>query len=913
MKATSARPGGDARSSQKPPPKARWACSGPSTTTWRASASRSGRGRRHALADTRRDAALESPHLPPVHRRLGDGAEVVLRRNDQDLVARADLRIGVADETREHVLPVPLERDRIRFDDHAEARRRERRAETPGAGRLEGEEAVLGPEGEDVLSVREDVADLAVVLRYDVGYEPPQEGVRGAEAELELGRGADPQGLPVGDPAARGARLEIFECGRSLPQNAEVEAGARGPLPEEHLRGLGGLDVGPLRDDRLGHGPHVVELDRDGTPEGFHDRVDIRLREHLREDRSEGLRERAAAFREDQQALRGRRSISFDRPPAEPMEDRPMGCFGSDVVQGASRGERLRLLEERVVLADVPQGAGRGGVRPRPTLHEFPEVALRDRPPDLADRGEADMQVVLREEGLVRGDVPDGMFGADRARATGLAEFRCAARSLREEHAAVASIFRVGRGVGQVASEEHREREHHRMPRSEEVDGLRRVQSLLRCDDDSDKIPKSIRLKEGDDAADRANGDAEGRHLARASLAEVRVQASLNRADERHVAPEGVRLFRPVDRLVDICEGPVPIVGGFGKDVEHRPQVRADRLLELDHLRIRHVDVSVDVRLEGAGIRHHGAGESQERVDSLPKGAVPTRALPEDVRVRDQDLRVEPFREIRGRNDRSVRVHHRQEGGSRHPAVTGLDRTDPSEPVAVADLEHVRPMGAFRFRLSRTFAPPSRTDMGRASGSGTADDPGDLRPHRRSGVPHGGTTLAVRDPHVGRFLLNATASPHRTAAREAHGGRDRTVSAGAALRPAMLLVTFNGSRFDLPFLRKAFPRFGLDLIHMDLLHPLRRLGFAGGLKSIEEEMGISRSDETTGLRGIDAIRLWHAYERGDDDALDLLLAYNMEDVVNLEPLAEFTYEALRSLCLDGGFVTADRYRSEGGP
>ena len=135
----------------------------------------------------------------------------------------------------------------------------------------------------------------------------------------------------------------------------------------------------------------------------------------------------------------------------------------------------------------------------------------------------------------------------------------------------------------------------------------------------------------------------------------------------------------------------------------------------------------------------------------------------------------------------------------------------------------------------------------------------------------------------------------------------------SAVRPAKLLVTFNGSRFDLPFLRKAFPRFGLDLIHMDLLHPLRRLGFAGGLKSIEEEMGISRSDETTGLRGIDAIRLWHAYERGDDDALDLLLAYNMEDVVNLEPLAEFTYEALRSLCLDGGFVTADRYRSEGGP
>src|SRR5438874_5995903 len=278
MKATSARRGGDSPSSGRPPREAQWASSGPATTAWRASASRSGRGRRHALTDARGDAALEGHHLPPIHRGLGDGAEVVLGRNDQDLVPRADLRIGVADETREHVLPVSLERDRIRFDDHAEARRRERRAQTPGAGRLEGEEAVLGAEGEDMCSVREDVADLPVVLRYDVGYGPPQDDVRGAEAELEFGRRADPQRVPVGDPAARGTLSELVERGRPLPKEAEVEAGARGPLPEEHLRGLEGLDVGPLRDDRLGHGPHVVELDRDGTPEGFHDRVDIRLR-----------------------------------------------------------------------------------------------------------------------------------------------------------------------------------------------------------------------------------------------------------------------------------------------------------------------------------------------------------------------------------------------------------------------------------------------------------------------------------------------------------------------------------------------------------------------------------------------------------------------------------------------------------
>ncbi len=128
-----------------------------------------------------------------------------------------------------------------------------------------------------------------------------------------------------------------------------------------------------------------------------------------------------------------------------------------------------------------------------------------------------------------------------------------------------------------------------------------------------------------------------------------------------------------------------------------------------------------------------------------------------------------------------------------------------------------------------------------------------------------------------------------------------------ALEEVRLLVTFNGSRFDVPFLRRAFPRMRLDQLHVDLMNPLHRLGFWGGLKRIERRLGIERSDATAGMSGFDAVRLWAEYEAGEDDALDTLIAYNLEDAVNLEPLAEFAYASLRALVLDRGFVTADRY------
>lgn len=110
------------------------------------------------------------------------------------------------------------------------------------------------------------------------------------------------------------------------------------------------------------------------------------------------------------------------------------------------------------------------------------------------------------------------------------------------------------------------------------------------------------------------------------------------------------------------------------------------------------------------------------------------------------------------------------------------------------------------------------------------------------------------------------------------------------IRKYKLLVTFFGTGFDLPMIRKRFSGLLLDQLHLDLCPTLRNLGYRGGLKKIERQLGIKRVDEADGLDGRDAIRLWRKFQRGDDDALTTLVAYNREDVVNMELLAEIAVE-----------------------
>jgi uncharacterized protein YprB with RNaseH-like and TPR domain/predicted nuclease with RNAse H fold len=107
-----------------------------------------------------------------------------------------------------------------------------------------------------------------------------------------------------------------------------------------------------------------------------------------------------------------------------------------------------------------------------------------------------------------------------------------------------------------------------------------------------------------------------------------------------------------------------------------------------------------------------------------------------------------------------------------------------------------------------------------------------------------------------------------------------------------VVVTYNGSNFDLRFLKLAFPELVLPPIHIDLRWVSRRLGWGGGLKAVEERLKLRRSPATQGLSGYDATVLWSQYQRGDSAALDRLIAYNTEDVVHLKAIAEISYDRL---------------------
>lgn len=125
-------------------------------------------------------------------------------------------------------------------------------------------------------------------------------------------------------------------------------------------------------------------------------------------------------------------------------------------------------------------------------------------------------------------------------------------------------------------------------------------------------------------------------------------------------------------------------------------------------------------------------------------------------------------------------------------------------------------------------------------------------------------------------------------------GRGETVQlVGEDIRPRKLIqlikdidlvYTYNGARFDLPFIKE---NIGVDIKkycrHDDLMYACWKKDLKGGLKAVERKLGIKR--KLTDVDGWVAVQLWHKYaSNGCKDSLNKLLRYNEEDIVNLKKL-----------------------------
>jgi len=135
---------------------------------------------------------------------------------------------------------------------------------------------------------------------------------------------------------------------------------------------------------------------------------------------------------------------------------------------------------------------------------------------------------------------------------------------------------------------------------------------------------------------------------------------------------------------------------------------------------------------------------------------------------------------------------------------------------------------------------------------------------------------------VGIFIINET----QEKCVQLIGEKINGDSILGALEGVDHLYTYNGRRFDLPFINT---RHGVNLEsqfkHCDLMHYCWRNNLYGGLKNVERCLGIERNLKD--VNGLEAIRLWWRYINDyDRTALNTLLEYNREDIMNLRVLKD---------------------------
>ena len=85
-----------------------------------------------------------------------------------------------------------------------------------------------------------------------------------------------------------------------------------------------------------------------------------------------------------------------------------------------------------------------------------------------------------------------------------------------------------------------------------------------------------------------------------------------------------------------------------------------------------------------------------------------------------------------------------------------------------------------------------------------------------------------------------------------------------------VIVSYNGKSFDIPFIESFF-KIRLNHAQIDLRYVLYSLGFRGGLKGCERQLGMDRGD-LSDIDGFFAVLLWDEYQKtGDPKALETLV------------------------------------------
>ena len=119
-----------------------------------------------------------------------------------------------------------------------------------------------------------------------------------------------------------------------------------------------------------------------------------------------------------------------------------------------------------------------------------------------------------------------------------------------------------------------------------------------------------------------------------------------------------------------------------------------------------------------------------------------------------------------------------------------------------------------------------------------------------------------------------------------------TIQLETALSATGVVITFNGTLFDLPFLTNRFKTDWSSATHVDLRYLAKRVGLVGGQKKIEKTVGFRRQQPIGEVTGADAVGLWFDYKEGDLHALRKLIQYNHADIEGMKFLLEQVVERL---------------------